>query len=68
MDESILRPPGLGKLEVVGNIILMSRPVTEAEGQAWLHAIAAVLPADVFTTWSWIPINGYSTKPPEASN
>jgi hypothetical protein len=58
----------MDKLEVVGNIILMSRPVTQQEGQEWLKAIAQTLPADTFTTWSWVPINGYSTKPPEAAN
>jgi len=67
MDEPILRPPG-GKLEVVGNIILMSKPVTQQEGQEWLQAVSAILPSDMFTTWSWIPINGYSTMKPEESN
>lgn len=64
-NQQIQNPP---KLEVVGNIILMSHPVTKEEGDAWLKFIASVLPCEVFTTWSWIPINGYSTMKPEESN
>ena len=45
-----------GKLVPLGHIILQSCPISEEEGQAWLQMVAKVLPAEIFTTWSWLPI------------
>lgn len=62
-----LAPPGT-KFVPLGHVILQSQPLTKEEGDAWLKFIAGVLPAEVFTLYSWVPIQGYTSMPPEAAN
>ena len=56
-EREILKPVE-GKLIEMGTIILQSKPCSKEEGDAWLKFIAAHLPSEVFTTYSWIPIQG----------
>lgn len=49
-------PPPEGKLVPLGHVVLQSCPLTEEEGKMWLTMIANVLPSEVFTLYSWLPI------------
>jgi hypothetical protein len=53
-------PPPEGKLEPLGTIILQSMPVTKEEGEVWLTMVAKVLPSEIFTHYSWVPIQNDS--------
>jgi hypothetical protein len=68
MEEREIIPPPEGKMEELGHVILQSRPVTKAEGDAWLKFIAGVLPAEIFVAYSWVPLQGYAALPPEDAN
>lgn len=44
------------QLVPLGYIVLQSLPVTEEEGKIWLQMIAKSLPSEIFTQYSWLPI------------
>ncbi len=68
MEDRKIIPPPEGKLEQLGTIVLQSLPVSKDEGDAWLQLVAKHLPAEIFTAYSWVPLQGYEAQPHEASN
>lgn len=50
-----LLPPDQ-KLVPLGYIVLQSGPLTEEEGKIWLTLVSKVLPSEIFTHYSFVPI------------
>lgn len=54
-NKQIIMPPE-GKLVPLGHVILQSMPLTKEEGEVWLSMIAKSLPSEIFTLYSWLPM------------